>query len=171
MMIAGWLWILSSMRSFTIATNCAMLNYCNGHGVCNPASSTCSCYEGYGAATDITLYRAPDCSALTCPSGRAWADVPNAAKFAHGYAECSNMGTCDRRTGKCKCFDGFVGDACQRSTCPKDCSGHGQCLSMKELARSSAAQPLNNNTYYEGEEVTPNISLLFICSLGWRYLG
>jgi hypothetical protein len=24
---------------------------------------------------------------------------------------------------------------------------------MKELARSSAAQPLNNNTYYEGDEV------------------
>jgi hypothetical protein len=156
--------LLSLSNKLTHATNCAMLNYCNGHGVCNPATSTCSCYEGYGASTDITLYRAPDCSALTCPSGRAWADVPSAAKVAHAYAECSNMGTCNRKTGKCQCFDGFTGEGCQRSICPKDCSGHGQCLSMKELARSSAAQPLNENTYYEGDEVRSSSLGLLILS-------
>jgi hypothetical protein len=136
------------------ATDCAILNYCNGHGVCNGATSTCTCYEGYGAPSDITLYRAPDCSALTCPSGRAWADVPTASKVAHDYAECSNMGSCDRATGKCTCFKGFTGDACQRMKCPNDCSGHGQCFSMKQLARMSDAQPLNNDTYYEGDEVS-----------------
>jgi len=142
------LW-LSSIAS---ATDCALLNYCNGHGVCDGATSTCSCYEGYGAATDITLYRAPDCSALTCPSGRAWADVPTAGEIAHAYAECSNMGTCNRKTGKCECFPGFTGDACQKNKCPNDCSGHGQCFSMKQMATMSNAQPLNNNTFYEGNE-------------------
>jgi hypothetical protein len=142
-----------SFFSYTSSTNCAMLNYCNGHGLCDGSTSTCSCYTGYGAATDITLYRAPDCSAITCPSGKAWADLPTAEKIAHALAECSNMGTCDRKTGTCKCYEGFTGSACQRLKCPKDCSGHGQCFSMKQLARMSDAQPLNNNTYYEGDEV------------------
>ena len=34
--------------------------------------------------------------------------------MAHALAECSNMGLCDRATGKCRCFAGFEGEACQR---------------------------------------------------------
>ena len=34
---------------------------------------------------------------------------------AHFYAECSDMGTCDRVTGLCMCRDGFEGASCQRS--------------------------------------------------------
>lgn len=41
---------------------CAMLNNCNGHGRCNTATKTCTCFEGFGAPTDITNYAAPDCS-------------------------------------------------------------------------------------------------------------
>ena len=119
----------------------------------NGATSVCECFQGFGAASDITLYRAPDCSALTCPSGKAWADVPSTATTAHALAECSNKGICDRTSGTCKCFDGFTGDACQRVKCPNDCSGHGQCYSLRQLAQLSNAFPLNNNTYYEGYEV------------------
>lgn len=137
----------------TVFGSCAAQNFCNGHGACDGSSSKCICYEGYGAPTDITLYRSPDCTAMTCPAGKAWADVPTAAKVAHALAECSNMGICDRTTGKCKCFKGFTGDACQRNMCPNDCSGHGQCMNMKQMAQMSNAQPLNNNTFYEGEEV------------------
>ena len=43
--------------------------------------------------------------------------------------ECSDAGICDRDTGACTCFDGYDGSACQRSACPNDCSGHGQCRS------------------------------------------
>lgn len=129
-----------------------MLNYCNGHGACDNSTSTCQCYEGYGASNDITFYRAPDCSLRTCPSDRAWADLPTSNVAAHAYSECSNRGTCDRITGECTCFDGFEGTACQRSSCPNECSGHGVCLSMKQLARMPAALPLGPNTYYEGNE-------------------
>lgn len=52
---------------------------------------------------------------------------------AHFYMECSNKGLCDRATGLCTCFDGFEGSACQRTTCPSKCSGHGTCESLREL--------------------------------------
>jgi hypothetical protein len=48
--------------------------------------------------------------------------------------ECSNKGLCNRKTGDCECFDGYTGTACVRAACPNDCSGHGTCESIKELA-------------------------------------
>jgi hypothetical protein len=42
--------------------------------------------------------------------------------------ECSDAGICDRSTGSCQCFDGYEGSACQRTSCPNDCSGHGSCF-------------------------------------------
>lgn len=56
---------------------------------------------------------------------------------AHYYMECSNKGTCDRKTGECSCYDGYDGVACQRASCPgypNSCSGHGVCKSIKQLA-------------------------------------
>lgn len=138
----------------TVVADCAMHSFCNGHGTCINSTSTCSCFEGWGASTDITFYRSADCSLRTCPADRAWADVPSSATDAHEVAECSNRGTCDRSTGICKCFPGFTGSACQRNSCPNDCSGHGVCMSMKQLARMSDALPLGPNTFYEGSEVS-----------------
>ena len=34
---------------------------------------------------------------------------------AHFYMECSGKGECDRAAGKCVCFSGYTGAACQRS--------------------------------------------------------
>ncbi len=121
--------------------------------VCNEKTSTCVCDEGYGAPSDITNYRSPDCTSKTCPSGIAWADLATTNKTAHAVTECSNRGICDRHFGTCKCFPGAAGAACDRSACPNDCSGHGQCMSMKELAQKSNALPLSNNSYYDYFEV------------------
>lgn len=52
------------------------------------------------------------------------------ANTAHQQAECSARGMCDRGTGVCTCVEGYTGDACQRTSCPKDCSGHGVCQSQ-----------------------------------------
>lgn len=134
--------------------DCASQNHCNGHGICNDQTNSCECFDGYGAATDVTLFRAADCSARTCPSHRAWSDIPSSTTIAHAVAECSNRGACDRVNGVCICMDGFVGAACQRMACPNDCSGHGLCVSIKQMARMSNALPLGPNTYYEGDEVT-----------------
>lgn len=137
-----------------VRADCSMLKDCNGHGTCNNATSVCNCNDGYGSTTDISSYKAPDCSARSCPAGRAWADLPSAANTAHALAECSNRGVCNHATGECDCWPGFTGSNCARTRCPNDCSGHGVCLNMKQLARRSDALPLNANTYYEGSEDT-----------------
>jgi hypothetical protein len=53
---------------------------------------------------------------------------------AHFQMECSGKGTCDRNLGVCNCFDGYTGGACQRTTCPNDCSGHGLCRTVSDIA-------------------------------------
>jgi hypothetical protein len=55
--------------------------------------------------------------------GPAWFDEPTSTGLAHKRAECSNMGMCDRNTGRCLCREGFVGTACQVRDCPRDSAG------------------------------------------------
>lgn len=52
----------------------------------------------------------------------------------HPLVECSNRGYCDREYGECVCFPNYEGIACERSTCPNDCSGTGMCYTQKQLA-------------------------------------
>jgi len=56
-----------------------------------------------------------------------------ASSGAHSYEECSNKGNCNRETGECECFAEYEGAACERSTCPNGCSGHGKCEYIQDL--------------------------------------
>ena len=86
-------------------TACPGETACMGHGVCASDSTyKCSCIAGYMNA---------ECSERTCSEGSAWFDRPTADNTAHGPAECSNMGICDRSKGTCTCAAGFNGAACQ----------------------------------------------------------
>ncbi len=67
-----------------------------------------------------------------CKEGLAWVD--GGAVNEHGWAECSNKGLCNRETGECECFAEYEGAACERSSCPNDCSGHGKCEYIQELS-------------------------------------
>mmetsp|Transcript_4462 Transcript_4462/g.5785 ORF Transcript_4462/g.5785 Transcript_4462/m.5785 type:complete len:279 (+) Transcript_4462:229-1065(+) len=172
-MISIPLFILTLIQFCGIShASCAALNYCNGHGDCVESTSSCECYDGYGSESDITDYRSPSCNTRVCPSGKAWADVPTASDTAHALAECSNRGICDRGSGECTCFDGFTGDACQRMECPNDCSGHGRCLSMRQMAQLSEALPLSDVTTYDGEEdtVTWDEDMIYgcVCDSSWE---
>lgn len=53
---------------------------------------------------------------------------------AHFYMECSGKGDCDRTAGQCQCYAGYTGSACQRTTCPGNCNGHGLCRTLREVA-------------------------------------
>ncbi|KDO27856.1 hypothetical protein SPRG_07129 [Saprolegnia parasitica CBS 223.65] len=134
---------------------CATLNNCNGHGFCNTATKVCTCQVGWGAPTDISIWKTPDCSLRTCPAGLSWNSVPTSATTGHTVlAECSDMGICNTITGECNCFPGFQGLACELSGCPNACSGHGRCLSMRYLASQAAALPLSPATTYYGLQTT-----------------
>ncbi|CAN0384511.1 unnamed protein product, partial [Pylaiella littoralis] len=153
---------------------CSLFNWCNGHGTCNTGTRTCTCFEGWGADTDLTLYRAADCSARVCPAGKAWGDVPSGSLNAHQEQECSSRGICNRESGECECFDGFSGAACERSGCPDDCSDHGRCVNMKALAVTSDALPLSNNSlcssWREDDSVTWDEEMIYgcVCDSAWE---
>ena len=113
---------------------------CGGNGLCSGAPEyKCTCYEGWSGG---------DCSQRTCPTGPSW------VTRGESIAECSDRGSCDRRTGsaeagplreathrsgRCMCQHGVTGAACERMVCPgaegpEVCSGHGRCLTMSDLA-------------------------------------
>jgi hypothetical protein len=47
-----------SLYIFKINADCSMSNNCNGHGLCIGETSSCSCYDGWGAENDISTYKA-----------------------------------------------------------------------------------------------------------------
>jgi hypothetical protein len=61
---------------------------CNMKGRCTYPGRQCECFDGFQGA---------DCSEFTCPFGPAWTDLAYGVDDAHNEAECSNMGTCDRK--------------------------------------------------------------------------
>lgn len=112
-------------------------NSCSGHGICG-ASNICACFDGWKGG-------AADCSFRNCPLGAAWADKAYATDKAHLPAECSNAGRCNYMTGTCECFDGFTGSACQRSSCPNNCNGHGACMTIADIS------------YWKGPDYDPEV--------------
>ena len=147
--IIFWSLIFSLFFYCCSTSLCKDLNFCSGHGRC-VNNEFCVCDDGWGGQNDISIYKAPDCSLRTCPSGPAWADLPTVEGLAHNLAECSNGGICNRKTGQCECFDSFSGAACNRAKCPNDCSGHGVCKSMRRLAQQYS---VNTTIYGSGVNV------------------
>jgi hypothetical protein len=146
--------ILAAAAAVAVMAECP--NGCSGHGTCGNKDA-CDCFDNWMGG---------DCSQRVCPFGLSFVDTPlgdldhsgdvgatasvgtqlsNANQFesgwasaeGHFYSECSNKGFCDRSSGECACFDGFTGSSCQRTTCPNDCSGHGQCYTLREIAAGS----------------------------------
>jgi hypothetical protein len=79
-------------------------------------------------------------------------DMTKMENSGHDYAECSNVGICNRKTGECTCQPGYEGTACSRQSCPGygnneegmapdyyggQCSGHGVCSSLGDIAKRS----------------------------------
>ncbi|KAF1771891.1 EGF-like domain, extracellular [Phytophthora cactorum] len=113
--------VLLATPSFVLG---ACPNKCSGHGKCG-LNDVCQCMQNWVGG---------DCSGRQCPFTRAWHDTAQRDDDAHYYAECGNRGTCDRATGECTCDAGFIGSGCRRMQCPNDCSGHGTCEFIEELA-------------------------------------
>jgi hypothetical protein len=149
----------------SVNSSCAFLNNCSGHGKCT-LNSKCKCDDGWGSDSDFAVYKAPDCSLRVCPVGVAWSDMPTTNVTAHSVAECSNAGICDRSTGVCKCFKGYIGRSCNKKLCPNDCSGHGICKSMSRLGLDGNAYPAGNNSVYglRPSNITWDQQMIYGCS-------
>eukprot|EP00606_Chrysophyceae_sp_TOSAG23-5_P000387 GSChrysophyteH2.ASY1.ANO1.1089.1 assembled CDS len=108
-------------------------NGCNGHGSCGN-NDKCTCYNRVDGEPAWT---GPDCSARTCPKSKAWVGHVVNANDAHPVVECSNKGSCDRKTGECACYDNYEGIACERTICPNRCSDSGVCFTESQLAKEA----------------------------------
>eukprot|EP01032_Pedospumella_encystans_P017598 gene17598-20046_t len=92
--------------------------------------------------------------------------MPTDSLTAHAeFAECSNMGECDRSTGICKCRGGFEGAACDIMMCPVGpltssipegtnitaiCSGNGLCTSLRDVTNFQTFNTYLDYTQYTG---------------------
>lgn len=65
--------------------------------------------------------------------------------------ECSGQGICNRESGQCQCYPGYNGDACQRLSCPNDCSNHGRCVKVYEALEQPTV--LQYNGYGNKENI------------------
>lgn len=118
-------------------------NACSGHGTCQ-LDGVCDCYDNWGMGMS---HDSGDCSDRVCPFELSWVDKPDSSGDRHDYAECAGRGICNRESGDCECFAGYEGKACQRTTCPNSCSGHGQCAYISDLPYQVAPFDWYNNFY------------------------
>ncbi|KAL4102731.1 Dkk4p [Phytophthora ramorum] len=149
-----------------VVTACPGEIACSGQGTCRgPPTYDCICNQGFTGG---------DCNERLCPKGRSWFDRPiDTADTAHALVECSNAGECDRTKGDCICMSGFTGAACNRLLCPNDCSGHGTCYTMEQLAKKAT---LNGETMGWTYGAVPNKKETWdydvmqgcLCSSGWE---
>merc|ERR1719267_12059 len=81
---------------------------------------------------------------------------------AHFYAECSNKGFCNRKSGECECLPGYEGVGCERMACANDCSGHGTCESITDLVNPNDEYALWDGT---------NVPKTYGCKCDARWSG
>jgi hypothetical protein len=92
--------------------------------------------------------------------GHAWVGYVQNANDAHPVVECSNKGSCDRKTGECACFANYEGIACERTICPNKCSDAGVCFTEQQLAMEA------DRVYNTPWDATKHVGC--ICDLGRR---
>jgi hypothetical protein len=142
---------------FYLCVEAACHNDCNGKGRCS-LWGTCQCFTGWSGN---------DCSRKNCPTGPPLSDVASALDSAHTAVICSNQGSCDYSTGICSCNEGFTGASCSATKCFNDCSGKGQCVSLRAAAQLNDGYLFNRTTTYNKWDA----DVIFGCKCDYGYSG
>jgi len=119
-----------------------------------PQKDSCTCFTRTGmSGSQVYAFTGYDCSFHTCPHAISF-NGPALSSTAEGdtlgnvfhtqHLECSNQGSCNRKTGSCECYKGYTGEACQRTVCPNNCNGAGTCLSLERILYDQT----QNTDYY-----------------------
>mmetsp|Transcript_16200 Transcript_16200/g.21465 ORF Transcript_16200/g.21465 Transcript_16200/m.21465 type:complete len:1005 (-) Transcript_16200:194-3208(-) len=123
---------------------------CQGHGECDD-DYRCLCEAGWTGG---------DCVYRVCPEGPSWFDFARLDDEAHTtWTACSSRGACDVNNGVCECDEIFHGAACEYMSCADDCSGRGQCLTVRSLAEKitegefTYGTILNNPTTWDADRI------------------
>lgn len=116
------------------------------------------------SASDLTSVVAGDRYYLNVSANAGVRFIGSDGNTAHQMSECSGRGVCDRSSGQCKCTPPYTGDACQRTACPNDCSGHGICQSQKYFVADAG---LNFGLKYE-KGFDADASFGCLCDNGYR---
>jgi hypothetical protein len=135
--------VISLLLIFFQESSARCDNACSGHGTCN-IKSKCDCYDNFGLGMS---HDSGDCSDRICPYDISWVDKPDKTGAHHKYSECSSQGICDRGAGACQCFPGYEGIACQRTSCPNDCSGNGVCAYVNQMGYGEVAADYKTGSY------------------------
>lgn len=115
----------------------------------------------HGPNTDIGTDNDPDdlyTITVTHNEGIDWVDRDD--NTAHQNIECAGRGLCERKSGKCECFVGYTGEACARTVCPNDCSGHGICQDLRRFAADA--------TFTYNKAWDNNAHMGCLCDAGYR---
>ena len=82
-----------------------------------------------------------------CPSPLRPPLTPSRSRHTPNRPRSPPAGSCDRSSGQCQCFPGYTGTACDRLSCPNDCSGHGQCRRLLDLNNRCVAAAANKGRF------------------------
>lgn len=134
----GSLLLLTALLLGAVRVEGGCHNNCNRNGLCSE-TSVCECFTGF---------EGNDCSRRSCPTGNAMGVMPYDTDLGHQKAECSGRGSCNYELGLCKCDPGFAGTSCERLECMNQCSGHGECMSLRNAAKFNDGFLYNRTTSY-----------------------
>lgn len=90
------------------------------------------------------------------------------ADSSHQEQECAGKGLCNRDSGRCECFNGYEGEACQRTSCPNDCSGHGVCQSESRFVADVGNTALTYKNRANGGAYDADKEFGCLCDVGYR---
>eukprot|EP00727_Mastigamoeba_balamuthi_P004624 m51a1_g1416 putative low quality protein: tenascin-x (2078) ;mRNA; f:40510-48712 len=134
-------------EKYNVTADCSILSLqcsddCDvmGGGFCDQTTGECKCYSGWGSGpagpctervcSQNCNYPNGVCVNGTCACTSRYTGVVCAILNIDCPGNCSGgHGTCNRQTGKCSCYPGYEGEACELIPCTlfKNCSSHGTC--------------------------------------------